>query len=162
MVTCRRVPNLNIELFLLGGLLVAHGVHGVVHGVVVGVVDAADRHSVVDARLVDRRRQRVLRQLQLRGLNQGESRLGVLRAGVLEELPNLLGAARSRLPEFFAPLLERRLGHGGVVGECLLDARANYFFLLDGLNEWVLQVSDSQACVVRRMTCASRATVACA
>ena len=59
-----------IEFHFLRSLLVAHGVHGLVHAVVVRVVDAADGHTVVDARLVNGRRQRVLRQLELCCLNQ--------------------------------------------------------------------------------------------
>lgn len=89
--------------------------------VVHGVVDARDRHSVVDASLVDARGQRVLWHVEIGGQDQGLGGLVVFLAGVSKKLPDFLLAARSSFPKFFSPFLEGVLRKRSFVCRRLFD-----------------------------------------
>ena len=79
----------------LGGLLGFHSVHRVVHLIVVRKLDAADGNTVVYSSLVNGGRERLLRELELRGRNKRHGIFLVRFAGVLEQLPDLLGPTRA-------------------------------------------------------------------
>ena len=63
--------------------------------IVVRRLDAADGNTVVYSGLVNGGRERLLRELQLRGRNECHSIFLVRLAGVLEQLPDLLGPTRA-------------------------------------------------------------------
>ena len=83
------------DFLIVGGLLGLHGVHRVVDLIVVGWLDAADGDTVVHSCLVNGCRQRLLGELKLRGRDQRHGIILVRFAGVLEQLPDLLGPTRA-------------------------------------------------------------------
>ena len=76
-------------------LLGLHGFHRVVNLIVVRRLDATDRNSIVNSSLVNSCRKRVLGELKLRSLYQSKCISMVGFAGVLEQLPDLLGSTRA-------------------------------------------------------------------
>lgn len=87
-----RVVNLcqtYFDLGFVGNLLCFQFIQLVVLIVIKRVVDAGNWDPVVDACLVNCRRQAVLRQLQFRSFNQSHSSRLVLQTGSMQQLPNL-------------------------------------------------------------------------
>lgn len=115
-VSNNRASDFDIKRFFLGDLLGLHGVHGSINAVIVGRLNAADRNSIVDAGVVNGRRQGVLRQLQVGCHHERLRRFIVSLAGVAEQLPHFLATARSGVPELLAPGLQLGLSLGRVIG----------------------------------------------
>jgi hypothetical protein len=86
------------------------------------IIDASDGHPVVNTSLINAGGQGVLRHREVSGSDQGLSGIVVLSASVTEELPDLLRAGGSSLPEFNSPLFKAVLGEGGLIAGCALDA----------------------------------------
>jgi len=98
ILICTSVSHSTYSHFvLLGRLLQLQHLVGIVVGVVGGLVDASDRHSVVDTCLVNCRGQRVLRELQLCRLNQRQRGAFFLIARGVQQFPDLLGPRGARL-----------------------------------------------------------------
>ena len=85
------------QLFFLWCFLGLHSGHHIVDAVIVWQLDAANGHTIVNASLIDGCRQRILRQGQLCGHDQGCSSFIVSLASISEQLPDILGTTRSSL-----------------------------------------------------------------
>jgi len=100
-----QVLDFDLDHFLLRGLLGFERVQCGVDIIGVRLLDAADRHAVVDARRIYSCRQRVLWQLQTRQLHNSLRGFVVSLTGVLESGPDFFGPASARFPEDVPPVV---------------------------------------------------------
>ena len=89
--------------------------------------------------------------MQLGGFTQRLGIFVVRLASILEHLPDMLGARRTRFPEFIAPIFQLFDSERRIVRKGFLDARPDGLMLLDGLDIWVLQIryAKAGACILR-------------
>lgn len=108
------------------------------------VIDTRDRDSVIDAGLVDRGGQGVLRELEARSCDKSNSSVLVLVTGSLEKLPDLLGPTCSSFPEFFSPVFQLLFGEWSLVCKSLLNPGTDGLAVIYLLDLRILKVGDPQ------------------